>query len=257
MSASFQHDVPRLVAGHVRAAITRRAHERVGPFLAAFDIHSADPWRNYAVPDDDARPTPDDVAALVAVFEERGRVPRLEYVPASAPQVEAALTAAGFTVDGRPPVMVSVPGSLSPARPPAGVALDLATSDDALLAAATVQHLAYRRPEPAGPHDVARLRSCVGRGGLIALATDAVTGQAVGSGLVDGPIEGIGELAAVGVLESFRRRGIATAVSVRLAVTAHEQGMRMVWLEAAPAEERIYRRAGFAAAGRKLWISRP
>ncbi len=55
--------------------------------------------------------------------------------------------------------------------------------------------------------------------------------------------------------EPFRRRGIAGAMSVRLAVKAHEQGMRLVWLEAAPAEERIYLHAGFMPSGRKLWIS--
>ncbi|QIS23286.1 GNAT family N-acetyltransferase [Nocardia terpenica] len=256
MSVSIDSDVPGLVARHVRAAVTQRAHERIGPFLAAFDSHSANPWRNYAVPDDGAQPGTDDVAALVTVFERRGRVPRLEYVPAAAPQVEAALHAAGFTVEGRPPVMVSVPGSLPIAQLPSGVVMQLATSDDELLAAATVQHLAYREPEPPGPNDVARLRSCARRGGLIALAIDTATSRTVGSGLVE-PIEGVGELAAVGVLESFRRRGIATAMSLYLAAAAHEHGVRMVWLEAAPDEEHIYLRAGFTPAGRKLWISRP
>jgi ribosomal protein S18 acetylase RimI-like enzyme len=222
--------------------------------VAAFDSASASPWRNYAVPDDDARPSPDDVAALIAAFEARGRVPRLEYVPAAAPRVEAALAAQGFTVEGRPPVMVSVPGSLPATRPPVDVVLRAATSDDDLLAVATVQHLAYDEPEPPGPHDLARLRSCVERGGLVVVATN--NGDAVGSGLVDAPIDGIGELAAVGVLEPLRRRGIATALSLSLAGEAHERGMHLIWLEAAPEEENIYLRAGFTPAARKLWISR-
>lgn len=245
--------VSRLIAHHIRASLTRRPdHEQVGPFVAGFDPASANPWRNYAVPDDGARPEPDDVAALVAAFERRGRVPRLEYVPDAAPAVEAALVTAGFTVEGRVPVMVSVPGSLPAAEPPAGIEL----RPDDLLPALTVQHAAYEEPEPPGPDDVARLRSCVERGGLVAVAIDVATGQAVGSGLVDAPIDDVGELAAVAVLTPFRRRGIATALSLHLAATAHERGTRMVWLEAEPAEENIYRRAGFTPSTRKVWISR-
>src|SRR5689334_15930197 len=74
-----------LVAGYIRASTARRS-ERIGPFLAGFDLHSADPWRNYAVPDDGARPTPAEVAALVDAFVARGRTPRLEYVPQAAPE---------------------------------------------------------------------------------------------------------------------------------------------------------------------------
>jgi len=264
MSVPALPDVPRLVAEHIRSAITRRPHERYGPFLAAFDDHSANPGRNYAVPDTGAVPAPHDVAELVEAFHQRGRIPRLEYVPADAPKVEPALTAAGFTVEGRPPILVSVPGSLVPSSPPrkapssslTGIDFTFATTEQDLLAAATVQHQAYEEPEPAGPHDVARLRSTVARGGLIVLARDAATGDAVGSGLVDGPLDGLGELAAVGVAEPYRRRGIAGAMSVRLAIQAHGQGMKLVWLEAAPEEESIYLRAGFLASGRKLWISR-
>ncbi|TDQ04363.1 GNAT family N-acetyltransferase [Labedaea rhizosphaerae] len=250
-------DVPGLVAHHVRASLTRRDHERVGPFVAAFDPASTNPWRNYAVPDDGAQPTPADVAALIALFEARGLVPRLEYVPMAAPAVETALTTAGFTVEGRPPVMVSWPGSLPAPECPTGTTVRTVTSDAEFLAAATVQNEAYKASNPPTPSDVGRLRSCVDRGGFVGLATQTVTGSAVGSGLLDVPIDGIGELAAVGVLEAFRCRGIATALSLHLATTAHAQGLRLVWLEAAPEEENLYRRAGFVPAASKLWISRP
>ena len=147
----------------------RRDHEqnpRAGrSLLVAFDIHSANIWRNYAVPDDDARPSRPDVAGLVALFEQRDRTPRLEYVSTAAPDVESALTAAGFTVEGRPPVMVSTPDVALTPRSPAGITLGFATDDHQLLEAATVQHVAYGQPDPPGPHDVARLRATVARGG--------------------------------------------------------------------------------------------
>jgi hypothetical protein len=41
----------------------------------------------------------------------------------------------------------------------------------------------------------------------------------------------------------------------RLARTAHSQGISLVFLEAEPAEEQIYRRTGFTDAATKIWAS--
>lgn len=257
MNVSVFPRVPTMVSDHIHAAIARAPHERIGPFLAAFDADSADVGRNYAVPDENAKPSRHDITALIAAFEQRDRIPRLEYVPTTAPEVEEALTTAGFTVEGRPPIMVSTPDVVLTPRAPAGVALGLASADRQLVAAATAQHEAYLQPDAIGAHDVARLRSTLARGGLVAVASDAASGAAIGSGLVDrtGPLDSIGELAAVGVLAEFRRRGVASALSVYLARAAHKHGMQLVWLEAAPEEEQIYTHAGFITAGQKLWIS--
>src|SRR6266542_1767055 len=83
-------------------------------------------------------------------------------------------------------------------------------------------------------------------------------GEAVGGGLCAAPVDGVSELAAVGVIESHRRRGIATAVTALLTRSAHARGARLVWLE--PAGEReaaVYARVGFRPDGHKLWISLP
>jgi ribosomal protein S18 acetylase RimI-like enzyme len=134
MDVSVFSHVPDLGSRHIHAVLTGRPHERVGPFVAAFDAHTTDIWRNYAAPDDDATPN---------------------------------------------------------------------------------------------GHDVDRT----------------------------GTLDSVGELAAVGVLAHFRRRGVASAVSVYLARAADEQAVRLVWLEAAPEEEQIYARAGFIVVKQKLWIS--
>ena len=78
-----------------------------------------------------------------------------------------------------------------------------------------------------------------------------------GTGLVEVPGDrpAVGELAAVGVLPAFRRRGIASAISAYLARTAHAQGIGLVFLEAEPDGEQIYRRCGFIDATTKIWVS--
>jgi hypothetical protein len=121
MSTTLLRDAPELIAAHMRAAAGRRHPDQAGPFCIGFDPDSNDPFRNYAVPADGARPTPDEVQALMASFRRHERIPRLEYVEASAPEVEAALTAAGFTVELRTPVMVSGPGIVLTPREPAGI----------------------------------------------------------------------------------------------------------------------------------------
>jgi ribosomal protein S18 acetylase RimI-like enzyme len=251
-------EVSRLVAGSIRATVERREAIRVGLFAILYDASSANVWRNYAVPDDGAEPSAAHVAALIAAFVDLDRTPRLEYVPAAAPAVEAMLVSAGFVVEGRPPLMACRPGDLTAPLPVDGVTVALITDAADLLDVINAQNDAYGEPEPAGPDDVARLRGAIERGSVVALARDAATGQAVGGGICGEPVDGVSELAAVGVRASHRRRGIATAITRLLTESGHANGAHLVWLE--PAGERealVYARAGFQASGQKLWISRP
>jgi predicted acetyltransferase len=61
--------------------------------------------------------------------------------------------------------------------------------------------------------------------------------------------------AAVGVLAACRRRGIAAPIGAHQAGAAHADGIGLVFLEAEPDEERIYRRTGFLDAAAKIWAS--
>src|SRR5215475_2248832 len=131
--------------------------ERVGPFTAHFDAHSANAFRNYAVPDAGAAPTPLEIDALIALFEQRGRTPRLEYLPDIAPQVEPALVAAGFVVEYRSPVFGCRRGQATDLGAPDGIVFALVTDDADLLDVARVQNAAYGEPAQPGPADVARL----------------------------------------------------------------------------------------------------
>lgn len=177
------------VHAYLRALVGARAH-RVGPFLASIDKHDAGPFRNYAVPDDGADPTADQIQNLAAVFTDRGRTPRLEYLPGPCPRVEPALLAAGFTSERRLPVMTCRPAD-AVTRPVGGgvggdIELVLATGEAQWRQVAEAQNDAYGQAETT-EHDVARLRGTVEGGGLVALAIECATGRGVGGGLCAPP----------------------------------------------------------------------
>ena len=244
------------IQSYLRVAAPRgRDHSRVGPFLATFNRETDNPYLNYAIPDDDAVPTPEDVAGLIAAYRDAERKPRLEYIPAVAPGVEEALLRAGFEVEARTPLMVYEPSGPPPAVPD-GIELIAPATEDELRAAAAVQWEAYEESGPVAEHAVTGLRRTLEAGGIVVLARDAETGEPAGAGLCTGPHAGSTELAAVGVRPAFRRRGIAAAMVGWLAARAAEQGAENVFLMAeSEAEARIYARAGFRAISEVLHIS--
>ncbi|MEV0197749.1 GNAT family N-acetyltransferase [Nonomuraea sp. NPDC050691] len=242
------------VHAYLRSAAGPRAH-RTGPFVIRFDEHDDALPFNYAIPDDDAAPTPDEVAALVAAFRERARTPRLEYVPQAAPKVEEALLAAGFTPEDRYPLLVCPPDEVVDATVDAAVRVRLVTDDAGLWQVARVMNEAFQAAE-ATEHDVARLRRVLDRGGLVAAAADAATGDVVGAGQLGGPHEGVAEVAGIAVLASHRRRGIAGAVTALLTREGADAGVTTPFLT--PADEgaaRVYQRVGYRRLGEALHIS--
>ncbi|MGH3831729.1 MAG: GNAT family N-acetyltransferase [Pseudonocardiaceae bacterium] len=243
------------VHAYLRVLAGQRGH-RVGPFLARFDDHDAGLFRNYAVPDDGVDPTPDQVAELIAVFTDRDRTPRLEYLPALCPTMEPALLAAGFAPERRLPVMTCSPREAVTPPVSGEIELDLATTDEQLRQVAQTQNEAYGQPETTD-HDLARLRGTVADGGLVALARDPATGSGVGGGLCAPPHGGVSELAAIGVRAPYRRRGIATALTALLTRACPTAGITTPFLTPeGEAEERIFRRIGYRPVTEMLHISR-
>jgi len=257
MDAPVLPHVPAQIAAYIRTAAGRRTGSRTGPFTIGLDAHSDDPMRNYAVPDHDACPSAGDIDALITLFRRSNRIPRLEYIEEDAPRTWPTLAAAGFTIERRTPVMTATPATRLTPRSPAGITIRQAVSEADLADAVAVQHHAYELPRPPGPHDIARLTRLAQRGGLVAIAIDESSGTVTGTGLIDvaGDRPAVGELAAVGVLATFRGRGIASALSAHLARTAHSQGISLVFLEAEPEEEQIYRHTGFTDTTTKIWAS--
>lgn len=193
--------------------------------------------------------------ALVRAYRKHDRKPRLEYIPSLASAVEPALLEAGFDVEGRLPLMTF--GRAPSGRPPAGIELVEPVSDRDFAGVAKVQWEAYGEIG-AVPEELVRvLRRNVELGGQVVLARDAQTGEPVGGGSCTSPHRGATELTSVAVAESHRRRGIAEAMTRRLARSMQANGNDLVFLMAAgEAEARIYGRAGFETIGYFLHISR-
>jgi GNAT superfamily N-acetyltransferase len=170
-----------------------------------------------------------------------------------APQIEEALVEAGFAVEGRLPLMTC--GEPRFEAPP-GIELVAPDADDEFRGAAEVQWEAYGEQDPLTDSAVAGLRRTATSGGVVVLARDAATGEAAGAGICVAPYEGVTELAAIGVRERFRRRGIAAAMAGWLTRAALDQRMTLVFLMAHGTDEaRIYARAGFGEHGEVLHIS--
>ncbi|RVX46315.1 acetyltransferase (GNAT) family protein [Nonomuraea polychroma] len=229
---------------------------RVGPFTVRFDEHDDALPFNYAIPDDDSAPMADEVAELVAAFRERGRTPRLEYVPAAAPKVESALLAAGFTAEGRFPLLVCSPDEVvDSVMADDAIRVALVSDDPGLWRVARVMNEAFQAPE-ATEHDVARLRGVLDRGGLVAAAVDTTTGDVVGGGQIGSPHRGVAEVAGIAVLSSQRRRGIGGAITAFLTRAAASAGITTPFLT--PADDRaaqIYARVGYRKLGEALFLS--
>jgi GNAT superfamily N-acetyltransferase len=250
---------------YVRGTAARdRDIERVGPFLATFDPHSTIPYLSYAIPDDGARPTLADVAALVDAYARHDRLPRLEYLPVAAPAVEAALVAGGFVVDARLPVMTCEAGAAVDLAPDGEIAVEVPSSDEDLRAMRAAQHAAFGgiagddQDEDADGGELARQRARLADGGLALLARDLSTGQVVGGGVATVPGDGVTEIAGIGVLENHRRRGIAGAITAGLTRAAHAAGTHTVWLTpGGDGAHRVYARAGFTDTTTMLHLSRP
>ncbi|MBA3944512.1 MAG: GNAT family N-acetyltransferase [Herpetosiphonaceae bacterium] len=234
-----------------------RATERIGPFLATFTAHTDNPYLNYALPDDGATPSDEDVAALIVAFAARSRRPRLEYVSRLAPAVEPRLLAAGFMVEDQLPLMICERGEERAVASPAGIDIGLPTTDADLFGMIAAQNEAFGGAPPAAD-DVERLRASIEAGQIAVLARVVATGEVVGGGVCIAPADGISEIAGIGVRGSFRRRGIAGALTARLVDEAFAVGVQTVFLT--PGNEaagRVYLRAGFATAGEILHISKP
>lgn len=226
-------DIQQLQAFLRAAAATGRERLRVSPFDAFFDPSDTLKYLNYAVPDDGATPTADQIEALRAAFHERDRLPRLEWIAEAAPAVVDALAAAGMVQELATPLMACTADDLR--MPNVEVTIE-PVSDAQALAIRNMQRVAFGQP----PEETVSAETPTG---WLAAWIDGVPAAAAQWTRV---IEGVSEVAGVATAEPFRRRGLAGALTAAAANGAFNEGADLCVLS--PGDEtamRVYERAGF------------
>ena len=235
----------------------RRRPEPVetGGFVLGFDPGTTSAHVNYATPLPGITPTSDDVAALVAAFRARGLKPRLEFAPNAAPDVEAALYAAGFTVEEEHEYLVCVTDSFTPPVDPPLV--EAPETDEECMAIDAALAEAFGDEFVPSAEGVARMRRTLAMGGAVGFVR-APDGDCAGAALCSAPAVGTSELAGVGTRPKYRGQGIAAAVTAKLTEVMFARGNTSVWLEyGGDGSRRVYERVGFRPTGRRLYVSIP
>jgi GNAT superfamily N-acetyltransferase len=225
-----------------QVAAAGRVHRAAGCFDAYLHPQRHHSGTNYAIPRDGCTPGPEDIEALVGAFTSARRLPRLEYLEATAPAVEPALMQAGFELELRTSVMTCTPSTLRPAPSPARIERLSAISDPAVVRALVhAQQRAFGDEPDPDEHGLLRLPFAVA-----AWVGDEVVGGAMALEVIAETTELVG----IAVLEPHRRQGIAGAVTAEVARMAFEAGATSVFLTPGDAgAQRVYARAGFADTG--------
>ena len=205
--------------------------------------------------------TPGDVTAVLALLEERGLPPSIEWVHDATPSLRAAAIAAGVEVgdypllvlDGAPverhsPVVVRRLSADDPDLAAVQAAIHVGFGqDDTLVGPGSVRERDARASEP-DPH-VDTLADMIAAGRTVTFgAVDPQLG-AVGGGSHN-PRGDVTEIVGVAVLPAHRRRGIAGHLTWALAADAAAAGVRTVFMSAGSDDvARIYEGVGFRRVG--------
>jgi len=239
-----------------------QAHEAAtvmcGPFRAFFAPYTDNPELSYAMPVAPMAATREfevSIENLRALFAERGRTLRFEFVEELWPNLAIDLERMGLHLQAREPLMACSANEFRPSRvPDVGVRPLLAEDADDELDA----FLKIRDALPAdgarrtSATTIARLRETLSQSNdRFALAT--IAGQPAGTGRCIFQAAGLGEITAIVTTPAMRRRGVAAAVVSFLLNELFENGGDIAWLNAANEQARsVYARLGFRSIGSLL-----
>ncbi|MFI6300411.1 GNAT family N-acetyltransferase [Amycolatopsis thailandensis] len=246
----------RALQSYIRTTAAKfRETERIGPFLATYYLEATSPFLNYAIPDDGAVPTHDDVAELTEAFRERGLMPRLEFLTEAVPAAEAVLVECGYTLERRVPLMICTPEQVVEQPGPAGISLITPKTADELRKMIRAQNLAFGETDPDQHLDPSPDQLS---GETMSVMAVDENGDVVGGGVATAILDGATEVAGIGVIEEYRSRGIAAAMTEYLTREAHARGGRSVFLTPGAGQaERVYGRVGFETAAECVHLSVP
>ncbi|MDX3192051.1 GNAT family N-acetyltransferase [Streptomyces sp. MN03-5084-2B] len=243
------------IQAYVRTTAPRgRETEQVGPFLATYSPGTSHPMLNYAIPDDGARPTPAEIDALTAAYRRRDLLPRLEYFTDVAPDLEKLLIEAGYQLERRVPLMTCAPAQRVDKPAPAGIRLRVPESGVDFRRMREAQNTAFGEPAEIGDEEIERLSGDTVVRHL--LAEDFAAKKIIGGGLALEIVDGTTEIAGIAVLEEYRGRGIAAALTAHLTRQVHEAGAHTAFLT--PGDlgiGTVYARVGYRPAGECVHLS--
>ncbi|WP_041834271.1 GNAT family N-acetyltransferase [Actinoplanes sp. N902-109] len=187
MDARIQQSVVANLSG-------RPAPITVGPFVIGVDPGTDSPGINYATPIPGSPITATDVTALIAAFRSAKRKPRLEYVTSTAPDLEALLLGAGFTVEERHEYLICTPATLTVPPTPDGFELLAPSTDEQRIAMVSAQHAAFGGDTAATTADATRMARLQSRGGIALMAVATADAATTSSGFTGS--DGSGSLGA-------------------------------------------------------------
>jgi ribosomal protein S18 acetylase RimI-like enzyme len=250
--------IARLQSYMRHAATERYDAVPVPPFTAFFHPFDAMVYLNYAIPNG---PIEGDVREpsnrLREEFQKRKRVPRFEYVAELAPALEDKLLANGFRREAEARLMVCTRESFTPVPVPEGLSLSVLTpgsprEEVRAYIATSRQGFSHGEADEIPEEELSKMQGDLKEGGAV---LGRVEGQPAVVGMFTPPHEGITEVVGVATLESFRKRGLGTALTSRLAQEAFERGVDVLFLSTITEEAgRIYERVGFRFVTRMLFM---
>jgi GNAT superfamily N-acetyltransferase len=234
---------------HRAAALTHEVVE-LPPFVLYLNPTNDFRFYNYAKP---LAPVGDDIseplAALVATFERRARLPRFEFVAEYAPDLPAALERADFVCEDRNVLLVCTPETFRPAPLVEGlevITLGPDSSDADLIAASTVQQIGFGDTFEIAQPDAEALatkRQRLVRSGTFLAQFD---GQPACVAEFTTPLDGLTELVGIATLPEYRNRGAATALTAAATQAAFARGVDIAFMAAADERAgRVYQRVGY------------
>jgi len=240
------------IQAYIRETAPRgRETERIGPFLATYSPDTDHPMLNYAIPDDGAEPSPAEITALTDAYRRRGLLPRLEYFTEIAPALEKLLISQGYTLERRVALMICTPDDRIDRTAPKGVSLREPRTADEFRRLRSAQNVAFGEPPEVADTEVER-SSDPDRLTVLAEAD----GEIIGGGIALEIVDGTTEVAGIAVLEAYRHRGIAAAITAWLTREAHARGAHTAFLT--PGDDGIgtvYARVGYRPAGECVHLS--
>ena len=226
-----------------------------GPFVLSLSPATSLRWMNNALVNDDSRPITDgDVRKMVQEFQAYDRMPRMELIREIRKPLIELLLKEGFEIECELPIMICTEETFLPQTNPA-IGLEFVTQASDPVPFMRVADQAFEHDEPITPERIESMRQSLRRGTSWA-ALARIDGQpaAVATLVVS---DSVAELAGVGTLPEFRRRGAALTVSTFLLEEFFKHG-EIVWLSAGDeTAQAVYERLGFRLLGTQVNISKP